>query len=495
MPDLLLLTCSNNIIVRNKIRSTNNARRPTSTTSKNAITTLPNELWSEILSSLSKKELKVVRLIGDRYLEIQASSHLFVTAYIAARRGVFEIFKQMTSHRTIRHFIKEVVYDCSWLDPPYDINQLRNGRYRITNDCSNLLVAKLFQEQERIQTRELPQALKKGFAGLKQLRRVRFADLARTAGLPGDKVRFDGQPLLNRIESGLWSAFTGQCCLRGLNERECRFHQGVFRRQYEGLLMLLRVLSDSSLPAFDDLSLGDGRHSCDVIDFDHRGTWAGSSYGSIPNWIFTSMSFRYLDKSYCPLFQRLRKLELTLCFPSRPAAVNMDFCPASSFPRLSALWDLLNAADSLEDLRLCGHTDSANLNLFEALGLKRWEKLRNLELRYIDATYDELVDVLLRHERSLRRVKLDFVNLLNGSWPQLDNHIASEMRDLVITTGWVWHNGIHYSPDDCEKDPIWIPREEEDEFSGDRGDVRFSSGEDDSDHSSDSEDWDAEDDP
>lgn len=94
---------------------------------------LPNEIWSEILGYLWKNELKIVRSVGDRHLETLASSLLYRTGYVAARREVLDIFIHLSAHPTIRHFVKEVIYDSSWFDPPEGASQMRDGRYvRIT---------------------------------------------------------------------------------------------------------------------------------------------------------------------------------------------------------------------------------------------------------------------------------------------------------------------------------------------------------------------------
>ncbi len=447
---------------RPTLRPAGRPRRSATIPARTISNALPNELWLEIISYFSKKELKVVRLLGDRHLENLASSRLFQTAYIAARKGVFSIFKQMTAHPTIRHFIKEVIYDGSWFDPPDGAHQMRDGGYRITSACSDLPLAKLFQEQEQIQTRELTQALKTAFAALTHVRRVVFADLSRTAGLPGDVLDSEGRPLVNRVESGRRTVETGHCCLRGPNAPECGSHRGVFRRQYNGVLILLRILSASAPSTLDELSLGDGRYSSDNINYQNIPQCLGSSYGGIPSWYFVLTSVSYLDRSHYPIFQRLRKLDLTICCPSQPKDFNAHLCPAPSFPCLTNLGVLLNLADNLEDLRLCGFIDTGVLVFSDTLGSKTWTKLRNLKLRYFSATFKELMDFIRRHRRSLQHVELDFFNLSSGGWHQLDNFVSVEMPELSIVTGWVWQDGKEFEPEDSEDDPIWLPRKKKD---------------------------------
>jgi hypothetical protein len=62
-----------------------------------ASTTLPNEIWLEILSYCSKRDLKALRLTSEKKFEMLASKLLFTTAYVAARRGILDIFMKLTT--------------------------------------------------------------------------------------------------------------------------------------------------------------------------------------------------------------------------------------------------------------------------------------------------------------------------------------------------------------------------------------------------------------
>lgn len=81
-----------------------------------ASSTLPNELWIQILGHLSKKDLKALRVCGDNLTSL-ASSLLFSTAYVAARKGVLDTFTALTTYPIFRHHVKEVIFDSSWIDP------------------------------------------------------------------------------------------------------------------------------------------------------------------------------------------------------------------------------------------------------------------------------------------------------------------------------------------------------------------------------------------
>ena len=62
-----------------------------------ANTALPNEIWLEILGYCSNKDLKTVRLTGEKHFGMLASQQLFTTAYVAARRGVLDVFMKLTT--------------------------------------------------------------------------------------------------------------------------------------------------------------------------------------------------------------------------------------------------------------------------------------------------------------------------------------------------------------------------------------------------------------
>ena len=429
---------------------------------------LPTELWIEILRYLSKKELKVVRHVGHRHLETLAASLLFTTAYVAARRGVLDIFQKMTNHPIIRHFIREVIYDSSWLDPPYGANILRSGCFRITKDCDDLAVAKLFQEQERIQVKELSKCLQTAFAQMTHVRKVVFADLARTAGFPGDMIVTDkdGDPLRKHIHSGYRTSDISHCCFKESCAGGRVLHRGWLRRQYGGLKPLLRALSQSTLPIFEELILGDGVRSSDDINVTNPSSWVGSSYGGIPHLFFGPFVGSF-DKPVYPVFALLRKLDLTLCFPDCPKDSNSDHCPTGLCPSLGNLRELLSMAVNLEDLKLSGHIDTANLTFSEVMGLKTWSKLRNLELKYFQATYREMVEYLLRHSESLQVVKLDYFSLRSGTWQELDNVISREIPKLAITAGWLWNNERMLVCDNDAEDHLWLPLKPGDRQYGD----------------------------
>ena len=115
--------------------------------------TIPNEIWIEILSHVNNTDLKVVRLAGNAELASLASSLLFTTAFIAARKGVLDTFVALTTHQEFRKYVKHIVYDSSFLDPQI-IEE------HAADKCGTQL-ATMFREQEDILSNHLQPCIEK----------------------------------------------------------------------------------------------------------------------------------------------------------------------------------------------------------------------------------------------------------------------------------------------------------------------------------------------
>lgn len=452
-------------------------------TQTSTITALPNEIWSEVLSYLCKKYLKLLRLVGDRLLSSLASPQLFRTAYIAARRGVLDIFLKVTTHETIRHYIREVIFDGSWLNPPHGVVQTRStrkGSYKMTSECTEMPLAKLFQEQEIIREKELLQSLKTAFQSLTAVKRVVFADLSRTAGLVGDSLDSDGGPLSHRTSSVIdpSSDFDSSTSYHSvsydLNQDPYASYKEVCRRQYDGLSMLFHVLSRYAPTTLTELSLGESRHSSDEIKVLAVSQYVGCSFGGIPDWYFTPKTNHSLDTSLYDLFHRLKKLDLTISFPAAHKTHNSSKCPTSG--GYAYLGDWLDVADKLEELRLCGHIDTRNLDFETVLSPRTFHRLQSLELRYCKATFLNLQEMLTRHKYSLKAISLDFFNLVGGSWSDLFDFVRSELPETKFVVGWTWQNGeLVELGDEEDEDQAYIDPPER--VSGEGCDVESSSDE------------------
>ena len=96
---------------------------------------------------LSKRDLKAVRLSGSHYLGSLASSLIFTTAYIAARKAVLNTFMALTTHPEFCNYVKEIVYDSSHISA----DVVRQNKHE---KCGSSL-AKMFQEQEHFHDGQL----------------------------------------------------------------------------------------------------------------------------------------------------------------------------------------------------------------------------------------------------------------------------------------------------------------------------------------------------
>ena len=378
---------------------------------------LPNELWLQAFGYLSKPDLKALRLSADPLLASLASSLLFTTAYIAARRGVLDTFKKLTTHPVFCEHVKEIVFDSSWIDPA-TVAQHANG-----NDGPAL--TRLFQEQEVIQADELQTDLENAFKCLSNVQKVSYADLSRISWLPGDNhdPAWDGDysdgPLLRRLESDLESDEMNLCCLTGGEHSGCSRHDDKFRyrRRFGGLVLLSEVLPKYASKTLLQLSLGDRAHSC--------------RDGGIPHWFLWSQTDIITLHSFTTIFHNLRIFELSVSY-----RYHVGDHPENL--KASHLAKLLGLAENLEELRLTGDVKAAKFCVTNILGTHTWAQLRVLYLKEFEASAEKLKDFLRRHTRSLESMTLDGFNLTSGSWLDFGTLIPAINPRLDFILGMVW---------------------------------------------------------
>ncbi len=353
---------------------------------------LPNELWLQAFGYLSKPDLKALRLSADPLFASLASSLLFTTAYIAARRGVLDTFKNLTTHPVFCKYVKEIVFDSSWIDPA-TVSRRANGK-------NGPALTRLFEEQEVIQANELQTALENAFKCLSNVRKVSYADLSRISWLPGDNhdSAWDGDysdgPLLRRLESNLESGEMSLCCFTAEKHSECPRHNDKFRyrRILGGLVLLLEVLPKYASKTLLQLSLGDRAHS--------------RRDGGIPHWFLWPRTDTITLHSSSTIFHNLQKLELTVSDVHHAGGHPEN-------PEARHLVQLLSLAENLEELKLTSDGKAAECCLIDTV---TWARLRVLYLKGFEASAEELKDFLQRHTRSLESMTLDCFNLTTGSW-------------------------------------------------------------------------------
>jgi hypothetical protein len=93
---------------------------------------IPDELWLLILDHFVGTDLKSTRLTS-KIFENLASPLLFTTAYVAARRGVLDVFKNLTTHPVLCNYVKTMVVDGSW----YDWGNFNRRRKQQTRKAKN----------------------------------------------------------------------------------------------------------------------------------------------------------------------------------------------------------------------------------------------------------------------------------------------------------------------------------------------------------------------
>ena len=372
---------------------------------------LPNELWLQTLGYLSKTDLKTLRLSMEPHLSFFASSLLFTTAFIAARKGVLDTFTNLTTHPVYRAYVKEIVFDSSWIDLE-----------TVTSHKDEPASASLFYEQEDIQTNELQIRLENAFQCLSGVKTVSYADLSRISCLPGDysntmwDLDYSHGPLICRHKSHLGLDEIRDCCLMTGEAAKCPHdvNKSQYRRTFGGLILLLQVLSDYASTTLQQLNLGSRVHACE-----DRG---------IPYWFMLPKTDIYTFHCFPKIFCNLRKFELSISIfghveisSSVTSSTKLNDCNIKG----EGLASLLGLAKNLEEIKLTGDPKAEKLCVSNALGDHKWPGLRTLHLGGFEASASGLEDFLKRHALSLQRLTLCDFNLTSGSWLDLGASVTS----------------------------------------------------------------------
>ena len=384
---------------------------------------LPNEIWLQTFTYLGKVDLKNLRLSMNPHFGSLASSLLFTTAYVAARKGVLNTFRNLTTHPIYRAYVKEVVFDSSWVD---------SNMITLLSSSNHKPAWALFQEQDEIQWKISQIRLEEAFQCLLNVKKVSYADLSRISCLPGDNNNdpacgsdyADGSLIL-RIESDFLPHEIETGCLLIRKDVDCPVHSDEcqYRRHFGGLFPLLRVLSNSACKTLQQLSLGSRFHAC--MD------------AGIPHWFLLSDTKITTFHSFPNVFHGLRKLELSvtvthLGFPSSSSQLHPHHFSGGD------LVDLLSLAESLEELTLIGDPKAAKrLCVTRTLGTREWPRLRIVYLKWFDASVSELEGFLKRHTLSLRRLTLDEFNLTSGSWQHIGAIVPVMNPALELILGFL----------------------------------------------------------
>ena len=382
---------------------------------------LPNEVWLHIFSYLGKVDLKSLRLSMEPHFGSLASSLLFTTAYVAARKGVLTTFLSLTTHPIYRTYVKEVVFDSSWIDPAKIPNLPDSGTERATA---------LFHEQEEIQLDALQARLDEAFQCLLNVKTVSYADLSRISCLPGDKNNdpvlgsdYADGPLIHRIEPDFEPYEIKIECLTNRKDVKCSLHSNdcQYRRHFGGLFPLLRALSNSACTTLQQLKVGSRVHAC--------------MEDGIPHWFLLSDTNITTFHSFPNIFHGLRKLELSVTIFNLEVSSSSAHLDPRNFSG-GALADLLSLAENLEELTLIGDPKTTTrLCAARTLGTQEWARLRVVYLRWFEASVGELEAFLKRHTLSLRRLTLDDFNLTSGTWQHISEIVPVTNPALELIFG------------------------------------------------------------
>ena len=394
---------------------------------------LPDEILDDVLGYVTKRDLKNLRRAGTCHLADLASSKLFITAYVAARRGILDALSGLANHSVLRHYIKILVLDSSYLDP-----QLHGELSGLDwSDCietvyENKHLALDFAEQEYIQTYDLRAALNHAVQAFVNVETITYADMPRYLCLPIDafgartSLMYCNPPLMETPLAGKYRKRVSPCCLA----EECgRKHLSFYRRQFGSLTTLLQVVNDYDLGSLSELSLGSN--------------FSAPYTAGIPDFFFDEGA-----KTFLPLFNivsHLRKLNLTVSFPSLQQTTgdaNAGQSTASLASTYKGLRRILQSAGGLEELCLSGEPNVASLSLEHLLPNQALGSLRVLHLLSTEASYTKLSTLIWCNRHTLRRVHLDDFNLLTKGWPHVSHFTQKHTPDLTVVYGFTWYQGL-----------------------------------------------------
>ena len=416
--------------------------KPTDVLPIMSTTLVPGEIWVQIFGHLSKRDLKALRLSGNHYLGSLASSLLFKTAYIAARKGVIDTFMAVTTHPEYRKYVQEIVYDSSHFSPDVVVKHLHE-RY-------GPALTTLFREQEHILNTELQKSLDKAFACLSNIKRVTYADMTRVACLPGD---FNGSScellddekelLICKNEAARPTASDYPCRLKpGI---PCKGHEDNRRNHTKpgGFITLMQALASHKAHKVPHLSLGNRRHA------------AGT--GGISYWFFSRFNTEITHPFLGPVFASLRTLDLTVssdwplelqhercCTSQKPSRDVVRKAARGSFASVD-LATLLCPAQNLQEIKLAGECLTYSLRLTDTFSGHTWSKLQVVTLQYFEGSAQEIEDFVTRHAMSLTHLSVDHFVLTSGSWKPLGRALPAVAPNLQLIFGFVYA-GNYYCP-------------------------------------------------
>ena len=140
--------------------------------------------------------------------------------------------------------------------------------------------------------------------------------------------------------------------------------------------------------------------------------------------------------------RHLRDLKVVVKLEPKDPCREADNC--REITRNGSLFSLLTSAPDLESLHigistLYSHQQPARLA--DILGRHRWNNLREITLRQIQTTKDELVSFLIRHERTLKVILIENMRLEESvSWKNTLRHIRFIAPwDSALVCGRLYH--------------------------------------------------------
>ena len=346
---------------------------------------LPVELLGEILSNLTPKELKELRLTCRR-LACVAEGSLYRNIRFSLLQRDYNNFVEICSRQDVLNQIEEVTwYECGgWSE---------NEKWS-TDRTGPLELEELAGEVSNFEN------------GVRNLLKIHYESIPITYNLDPEATR----NLMKGIRRTYEEAFWYRKKLDDLSTPR-EFLKPLLRRLRQGFLKMPRLRTLTSVPMANDWIIGTSGYPLSADIFGHQSSSPGFGMGAHImlamdlnvkrlQWIGLGIgsSLRKMKPTMTPTFERLKDIEITI---TNACGVNPGDC--------NGLLECLQAASNLRRLRFgveLPKPEDRFLIFERVLRIPYWPHLAALALTELSCAPQTLATCLLRHNNTLRHLEI-----------------------------------------------------------------------------------------
>ncbi|KAI9722300.1 MAG: hypothetical protein M1812_001772 [Candelaria pacifica] len=382
---------------------------------------VPNDILVIILSYLGKEDLKTLRQVCKLW-ESFATRPLFDRVFISPQRINLDVFLNISQHKTISAYVKEIVYDTVYFDPKKTFHQYREDLDHELHFPGRGLFSRKLHVYESVVTAKV---LAKGFSTY--------------------RTHCNDQLLLGASNNGLsasdMTSEAAQVLCQGLaalpNIRTATLANGWSKMEQEGTRAPRRKIGSPLARSWNPLHLEpelwlystyqeEEYHGFHTMINALAATTTNIRHFDIklekPSWGLSPFCFQdgppsRMD-SIISAFRNLHSLTLFIStMPDTRNALVKDL--NALLPTISGLRHLSLSLDHNSMMRNNHPTTR------EVFGHHHWPMLTSLSLEGFGTTEIDILDFLDRHRTYLTRLSFKNFRLLKGSWVAVTQGIVS----------------------------------------------------------------------